>query len=119
MKTLLAPLVAVLCLSAVLAEEPKPWPQKGDTVYVPGELSGLFGAPPLVQFNTITVPACAPLNVAFQPKPTKFYVRDEARGAAFRLCDGWSDWVLQTRDACIAAKPVTFEKKDGCYSPTH
>lgn len=107
----------LVCAAAFGAEEPKPWPQKKDTVFVAGELTGTFGAPPLVQFSTVTVPACAPTEVAFKPKAERLYVQDEARGATFKLCEGWEAWIYRTSKACSEAKPLTFQKKDGCYSP--
>jgi hypothetical protein len=115
MKTRILLLTLAVALP-VLADE-KPWPQKGDTVYVVGELTGLFGLPPAIQFNSITVPACDPVTVATRPKPNKLLIRNEARGAAFQLCAGWESLLHQKREACLQAKAVTFEKKQGCYSP--
>ena len=113
MKRLAILFVGLACLGA-------DWPQKGDTVYVPGELTGTrIGVPPLVQLTNVSVPACAPLEVAFNPKPTRLYVQDSGRSASFRLCEGWSEWVVKTRDACTNATQITLQKKDGCYAPAH
>ena len=113
MRRLVLIALAVACLGS-------DWPQKGDTVYVPGELAGAFLSAPLtLGHSTIAVPACAPLEVAFKPKPARLYVQDAARGAAFKLCEGWSAWVAKTRDACTGSTQITLQKKDGCYAPAH
>lgn len=114
MRRLALVLFGIACLGAA----GEGWPQKGDTVYVPGDLEGHFlTAPAALGWGNIAVPACAPMVAYTTPKPKGVYVQDSARGATFKLCEGWTAWIVQTREACIASKPVTFQKKGGCYAP--
>jgi hypothetical protein len=120
MKRAAAVCLLALCLPA-LAAEPKPWPQKGDTVFVPGELAGQFLTEMTLtgEMHNVTVPACAPLQVSFAPKPDKITVVDIARNAYFPLCGEWKGWVTQIAAECkkaVASAPLTFQKKRKCYS---
>lgn len=121
MKPLTLVLTVMVCLPA-LADEPKPWPQKGDTVYVASELNGIFGAPPVMQYVQVRVPACLPLSARFQPKPDSLILGDDTgRGGVFKFCAGWEAWIYSTQAQCKEAEksaPV-FQKKKGCYSPAH
>lgn len=118
-----APILAVSSFAIGLllaADTEEPWPRKGDLVFVSAELTGVFGAPPIVQFRNITSPACSPMRVAFQPKPKGLLVEDTARGATFKLCEGWTALIHPTVNACTvaqAARPILLMKHKGCYRP--
>jgi hypothetical protein len=121
--------LALLALPA-LAEEPKPWPQKGDTVFLPAEISTTrhvytTGSDPGL---VITVPACAPMEVRGDPVPEKIVAEDQSRGVAFPICGEWRKWVRPTLKECkqlAASTPVSFQFKGAgslrvsqvCYWP--
>jgi hypothetical protein len=111
----------LVCLPVLAADEAKPWPQKGDTVFVAGDLTGSFMSMSLVLgWTTITAPACVPMTVAFSPKPSKAIIRDESRGAAFQLCGEWRTWLSKSRADCSTSArehQMTFQRKGDCYSP--
>lgn len=116
MKRSLVLIALSVCLPA-LAEEPKNWPQKGDTVFVAGELTGVISVPLLVPTVQFTTPACTPIRVSFSPKPTKLMLEDTARQGVYPLCEGWGAWVYQTAEKCSAAPRLLFQKRKGCYLP--
>lgn len=106
--------VGVACLGA-------DWPQKGDTVYVSGALTGDFAkeaAPGAAQMATITVPACVPLWTFKTPKSDRVTVADASRSAYFAICGEWHGLIHRTESECKSADPVVFQKTDArCYRP--
>src|SRR5262245_44048179 len=66
-----APMLAVLLLALpTLADEPKPWPQQGDTVYVSAKIQARLSAyiPQGTEPGQLELQACVPLTVVHRSK---------------------------------------------------
>jgi hypothetical protein len=99
--------VLVLAVSSVVAgeesreAEEKPWPQKGDTVYVSATLVLESGTP----FETLLsdVPACVPLRVV-KTKDQALQVKPPNSGIwKIRLVGPWSGHLHASRKECSGA----------------
>lgn len=116
MRRILPLLVAVLCLPAFAGDETKPWPQKGDTVYVAAPLAG-FSPGSVVGYKAPDIPAidaCAPVTVK---KAAEVLVVLDDTGNTRRIT-GWSGRVHATAQECraqIASEGLPRVKTSGGY----
>ena len=106
-RTVVVLALLALCLPAAAAD--KPWPAKGDVVYVPGELSTQVVAFLSFDPKFHTLEPCKPLRV--EKNKTKYIrVLDPASSTmskiSYDLCGDWSAVVYRTHDECSAASPV-------------
>jgi hypothetical protein len=101
-------LAALLCLALfgpALADDPKPWPQKGDIVYVAAVLPAV--SMPIEQgeklADLLELPACSPLDVGFHKKRIGF---GDASGSARILEGDWKRAMFASREECLRAPLV-------------
>lgn len=121
MKTPTVVFVLLLCLPA-LAEEAKPWPQKGQNAYVSAEIKAPLASLPTFVVRDITISACSRMKIVQRPSDKSIWVHDDIHDAAVKICDGWRDVVHESKDACAEAakqRAVEFGREGPCFNVIH
>lgn len=90
--------LSLLALLPFLLAADKPWPQKGDTVYVASEIHESFPALPLLGSSPdVDLQACVPLTAM----SSALRLRDD-RGRDHKLMGDWSKRLHRDRESCMA-----------------
>lgn len=108
-------LVTLLVLSTgTAAQEPDPWPGKGDAVYIAASFKGLTGPSTVPGTRThYDMPACVKLLVV-KAKPKKLiWTIDEPMGGTLELSGAWTARMHRGKIECEAQLSVDGEPAMG------